>query len=335
MSKQLPTWLIEALESDDRPTGSLSSELQSIYPGDIVIVESAGGPAFRRHVLVLDADTQTQLLSVCLLSNETTLASDQDIRLAPDLTGAAYELMVETQLHTKVLWSQAKASTGSIEDSLLDDILDFIWDERPARLEPLRGLPSSHKTSARLDFETQELLELKRLSWCETPTPSQGPGVYVDASVLLTMDEEPTDPDEMSALLNLWKQIDSGGVHFYLVQGPGARSLRFEPKGPEQRAVAERGHVSGFLLQSVGRGLLSSNCRIETFQFGPDRDRRTVLLGCPSESVHMGEDRELAHTRMLECVYERLSEQVSRRRDLVGVVEDGSSIVPTWFESHA
>jgi hypothetical protein len=126
------------------------------YPGDIVIVRYP-----TRHALVLNADTAQ--IHICLLSNEVDLAMDSDIILEPTETRLPYRLMAETSLIGRVGFRQVVRKVGQTSDSLVNDILDFIWDERPDSLDPLRGLPSRCPGLGRQELERFEASDLAAL----------------------------------------------------------------------------------------------------------------------------------------------------------------------------
>jgi hypothetical protein len=165
-------WLEAAVRSSgsqlraEDPKGVHTTDLAQLCPGDIWIVHAASGSStLRRSVLVLDADQRTGSIHIALMSNQTDLATDDDLVLEPSRTLAPYRLMVETGLHTKLDWRQAETRIGTISDELLDMILDFIWDDRPDALEELRGLPYPDRTQEPLlAFQEEEVKEFRELT---------------------------------------------------------------------------------------------------------------------------------------------------------------------------
>lgn len=136
-----PEWLEDALAHYGSPASAEpTTDLADLMPGDIWTVRAEANDC-TRLVLVLDCVFETNALHVGLLSNEVDFLTDMDIRLDPIDTSLSYAVMLETGFTTEIWWRQAVARHGAIGEDLLDQILDFVWEERPHHLEPRRGLP--------------------------------------------------------------------------------------------------------------------------------------------------------------------------------------------------
>lgn len=172
----IPSWLADAVGSAPaRKAPPSSSDLADLMPGDIWTVRSERGGGIRL-VLVLDCVFETNALHVGLLSNEVQFLSDADILLNPDETSLSYAVMLQTRFTGEVWWRQAVARYGAISEDLLDEILDFVWEDRPAALETRRGMPvpehQRHHASAFLSAEVEALHTLVLASHGESEIPT-------------------------------------------------------------------------------------------------------------------------------------------------------------------
>jgi hypothetical protein len=282
MTSRLPTWLKEVLdEVPERATPDVhSTDLAELAPGDVWIVRAADrNEALRRHVLILDADPCCGSMRVALMSNSIDFATDDDLILAEDETSIPYKLMVQTRILGQIRWSQAVERVGLIDDDLLDQILDFIWDERPMELDGLRGLPSPDRSAEpRLGFERGELSDLRRLEI--QPCGKDGePSMtrLVDASIL---------DDLNSGLLNLsglekWKSVTTGQAHFcHLVFA--TPSCASEVRDPVEHRLGQLAMgASGWLAQSLSLDLLSGATVDEPITAYGDNELQAIV--CRSE----------------------------------------------------
>lgn len=160
-----PEWLTAELSNLNLEDSHESYDISDLYPGDIWLVKANDGTTLCRSVLILNAVMSDGMLQVALLSNEVDFAADDDMILDPKSTGIPYQLMIETQLHGSVQWSQAERRIGMISEPLLDLVLGFIWGERPDDLELLRGLPYPDNTQEPLiSFRREELSEFQRIT---------------------------------------------------------------------------------------------------------------------------------------------------------------------------
>jgi hypothetical protein len=317
MSKRMPKWLEDAIECDRRPK-PIEPCGPEVYPGDIWVVEAAGRAELRRHILVVDVDASCGLLHVCLMSNQTSLAGDEDIVLPVTLTGAPYELMVETQLHTKILLTQATQPVGAVDDDLLDAILDFIWDDRPEQLEHLRGLPSRAKTSARIDFEREEMSDLETLTGADSPTGSPDLEVYVDRSVFTQPPGDPLDMSATSAALGLWRQLRNGEI--------GCCDVDVVPWPVPLKGI-DAG-IMAAILQTFATNLLSEDCHVHLMHTNTEGGPTPVLLRGPAQHpISTGRTTPSA----IQLIAANLSSQASRSGvdatgRALGDLDDGTTV---------
>jgi hypothetical protein len=136
-----------------------------LEPGDLWIFTSPGDEPVRRVALVLDSDVKACSVTAALVSPDVDFAADRDLVLADDLTGAGYPLMIETGFVATLHWYRAQQRVGMLSNELVDDIVDFIWSDRPAALEELRGHPWAEPSHAeRAAFEEDELADLIALA---------------------------------------------------------------------------------------------------------------------------------------------------------------------------
>lgn len=160
-----PDWLSRALRDNPAPPASpdRTEDPCDLYAGDLWLLEhdSADGVRTKRIVLVLN--TGSARIHGALASNETEWASPQDIILRREETNAPFDLMIETPLHARFWWRDVVRRIGTISNERLDQVLDFIWGERPAALEALRGTPL-RPSLEREEFEAAELADLHRLA---------------------------------------------------------------------------------------------------------------------------------------------------------------------------
>ncbi len=255
-----PSWLDDALRETETPDASedyLATDVSDLYPGDIWIVKGNDHAArLRRHVLVLEAEPSTDVIRVCLLSNETELAAEDDLILPGSLTRLPYDLMVETALITRVAWDQAVRRVGMIENALLDDILDFIWDERPDRLDELRGLPARTRGDGRRQFEHDEVRDLERLGApVEMPCDKDRVSArFVDASIAQCLSNGALDRQATMRTWDAWREVLDGRAQLC--------AMTYSDDDAKPAAPSWEGHefsaaLSAALVQAVTRVLCS------------------------------------------------------------------------------
>jgi hypothetical protein len=282
MASRLPTWLDQALdEAPEREASHVhSTDLAGLAPGDVWIVRAADREeVLRRHVLILDADPCGGSIRVALMSNSIDFATDDDLVLDEGKTSIPYQLMVQTRILGQIRWSQAIERVGLIDDDLLDQILDFIWDERPTELDVFRGLPCPDRSAEpRLGFERGELSDLRRLEI--QPCGKDGePSLthLVDANIL---DDLKCGLLDLSGLEN-WKSVTTGQAHFcHLVFAtPGCVLEVRDPM--EQRFGQLAMGASGWLAQSLSMDLLSGATVDEPITAYGDNELQAIV--CRSE----------------------------------------------------
>lgn len=164
---EAPLWLRKALAGSERVERSYATDLMDLEPGDLWVFTDrpTADAAVRRVAVVLDTDKRVRTVTAALTSPEVTLAADDDVVLSPAETGTPYPLMIETAFVALLPWANACVRVGKVDDALLDDLIDFVWDERPEALESRRGAPWTEPVDGeRKAFETEELSDLESLA---------------------------------------------------------------------------------------------------------------------------------------------------------------------------
>lgn len=188
VAESLPVWLAEARGEGTSQDRSRPVEFMDLKPGDLWVFadKPTADARLRRVVLILDADRSTRTVTAALTSTELDFASQDDVLIASSATGAPYDLMAETALFARLPWAHACMRVGAVDDGLLDELVDFVWEERPERLEQLRGAPWTEPANAERDrFEEEELADLRALA--HETDPRFG-GSYGHATVGVTID---------------------------------------------------------------------------------------------------------------------------------------------------
>lgn len=166
MPSRPPAWLTAALiEAKCDGANVRSADLADLEPGDLWVFQGSHDAPVRRIVLVLDSDVHAGTVTAALVSTEVDFAGDRDIVVDDTATGAGYPLMIQTGFIATLLWARADHRVGMLSNELVDDVVDFIWNDRPGSLETLRGLPWPEPThERRAAFESEELADLRQLA---------------------------------------------------------------------------------------------------------------------------------------------------------------------------
>lgn len=272
--KNVPEWLQQARGRDGAIRSEHATEdLTDVCPGDLWIVESGDASAERRVVLVLNA--KGCVVDVALTSEFVDMAADRDLRLSRTDTGAPYDLMVETACTGRIHWGRVVRRVGIIDDSLVDDILDFIWGERPASLESRQGPAFTHPVNgARLSFERAEADALRRLQ--TDPEMAHA----VDRSHIESLCRVNEYLETFDALLDP-STVVCVGADRELFSQPGAADIAASIVGPDVQLRLEElfthrlldGHIVG--LHRVDS---SEHAILETINTTKDNHARYLVL---------------------------------------------------------
>lgn len=131
-------------------------------PGELRVATLDGEQA--RLVLVVAADDEYPYSTVWLVSNETECAAAWDVRLDPEDTGAAYPLIVETDVSAPVWNAQLGEPLGRLAAGF-HDLLEYQLQRPPQKLHPgRRGIPCVSRHDGRWRWKQRELAELHRLA---------------------------------------------------------------------------------------------------------------------------------------------------------------------------
>ena len=183
---EISPWLADALANTEAAKRTPSVDLMDLEPGDLWVFADrpTADATVRRIALVLDTDQRTRTVTAALASPEVALAAPTDVVLDPAELGTPYPLMIESGFVALLPWGNACTRVGKLDDALLDDLIDFVWDERPEALEGRRGAPWTEPANEeRKIFESEELSDLESLA---RSTDSRFGGSTSDAPIGIT-----------------------------------------------------------------------------------------------------------------------------------------------------
>lgn len=128
-------------------------------PGALVVASSSDLRR-RRVVLVTAADDATKTLNVLLASNRSEMATDLDLIVRADESGAPYDLVVQAELYGPIFQEQLDRHVGEIDAEATQDVAHALDSDGESLAGREVGMPLGGLDDPRRAFKGNELEEL-------------------------------------------------------------------------------------------------------------------------------------------------------------------------------
>lgn len=178
-------------------------------PGALAVATSADLRR-RRVVLVTAADGATKTLNVLLASNRIEMATDLDVIVRPEESGAPYDLVVQGELYGPIFQEQLDGHVGHIDTAAtraLAHALDSDGESLDGREvgTPLGGVDDPRRVFK--DNELEELMDL--VATCRMWLANgRGEAADLDPGALFPPPEGTPLDDAQDALFDLQRLLD-------------------------------------------------------------------------------------------------------------------------------
>ena len=130
--------------------------------GELAVAESLGG-GLRRVVLVTGADESTRTLNIVMATNQIEAATDLDVVVDRNNSGARYDLVVEGELYGPIFSEQLDDLVGFAGVGLAQAVANALKTDGDSLAEFDVGLPLAGTEDPRRSFKESELLDLTEL----------------------------------------------------------------------------------------------------------------------------------------------------------------------------
>lgn len=125
--------------------------------GDIVLVSNADGTK-KRFMLIIS--NVIERLTAFMVTNDIDMATDLDVVVKPDDTGAPWTLMVQPELYVSLTMGQLGHVVGRVPIDIVDGLRDALRSDGES-VEAYRvGAPLGGPTDPRRRFKREELKDL-------------------------------------------------------------------------------------------------------------------------------------------------------------------------------
>lgn len=187
-------------------------------PGALAIASSSDLRR-RRVVLVTATDDATRTVNVLLASNRTEMATDLDLIVRTDESGAPYDLVVQAELYGPIFQEQLDGQVGEIDAAATQAVTDALDTDGESLDGREVGMPLGGLDDPRRAFKDHELGELMDLvaacrMWLAN---GRGDATDLDPSALFPPPKgSPIDEalDAVFELQLLLDQFESAGHRF-------------------------------------------------------------------------------------------------------------------------
>lgn len=187
------------------------TESGRISRGDLRIVAPTAGdrPAESRLCLVLGVDPTDEFADVVLTHTAPELATSVDGVVPPELSGAPYDIVVQTDLRGAVWTLQLGRRVGWIDEPALNNLTSIVLgrtedpDSSGGGLHA--GIPLQGPADRRWSFKEEEGAELRRLTANCTDAVLDGDSVWEIDSGLLVSDHLGEPDDQVAIVAELWE----------------------------------------------------------------------------------------------------------------------------------
>ena len=187
------------------------TESSRISRGDLRIVSPTAGdrPAESRLCLVVGVDPTDEFADVVLTHTAPELATSVDGVVPPELSGAPYDIVVQTDLRGAVWTLQLGRRVGWIDEPALKNLTSIVLgrteDPDSSGVGLHAGIPLQGPTDRRWSFKEEEGAELRRLTANCTDAVLDGDSVWEIDSGLLVSDRLGEPDDQVAIVAELWE----------------------------------------------------------------------------------------------------------------------------------
>ena len=130
--------------------------------GELAVAEALSG-AIRRVVLVTGVDDSSRTLNIVLATNRTETATDLDIIVDRETSGAPYDLVVEGELCGPIFPEQLDDAIAMTTGGLAEAIAGALATDGDSLVDFRVGLPLADSEDPRRSFKKAELAELMEI----------------------------------------------------------------------------------------------------------------------------------------------------------------------------
>lgn len=132
-------------------------------PGELAVASADSGDV-RRTFLITSIDDPTQTVGVLLASNEIDMATDLDLIIEAEDSGAGYDLIAQGELYGVVFPEQLRTHVGAVPAQLASDASQALRTDGESLATHMTGPPLAHPFDPRRSFKEAELLDLQKFT---------------------------------------------------------------------------------------------------------------------------------------------------------------------------
>lgn len=171
---QMPAALAAALREPAHRSALTRATLATsrVRPGDLRFASGLRGESVEpRLVLVLSVDDQLEFADVLLLHTATEMACDVDLVVPTSVSGAPYDVVVETDLRGVIWTIQLGSAVGHVDGALMTLRPDSTTSDGAFRSDVHSGPQLAGPTDPRWNFKRDEGVALRALARGRAPAP--------------------------------------------------------------------------------------------------------------------------------------------------------------------
>lgn len=135
----------------------------TFVPGELIVVEAPSPDSMLRRLVVV-LSVGDEFFRCQLVTNDADMATDLDMRLAPECSGFPTELLAQPELFGPILRVQAVESVGLIDADAVRSLRRALRTEGDSIPAHLSGLPLGDADDPRRAFKESELDDLNVLT---------------------------------------------------------------------------------------------------------------------------------------------------------------------------
>lgn len=133
-----------------------------VVVGELVVADSG---ETRRVFLLTGIDPATRTLAVLLATNETEMATDLDMFIGAEESGAAYDVVVQAELYGHIFPEQLRKLVGKVDEETARMAADSLRSDGESLAgRPMAGPPLVYADDPRRAFKHEELADLRAVS---------------------------------------------------------------------------------------------------------------------------------------------------------------------------